>query len=189
MRSPDSLALILRAKGGDKAAWEELCGRYYPAWLKELHGRLGKDLRVLYATEDILQSAIADALRDIKGLRNEGAFFSWVSAISRRKVAEKRRRLGRSPGKATGEISEQAKENLSPEESLASQDDYIQVLDAMLVLFPDFPEQMGVLYFKYFEKLDVKGLQEVFNKRERRIYNLLRNAKDLLRSKLAEARE
>ncbi|MBN1421555.1 MAG: hypothetical protein JXP34_22470, partial [Planctomycetes bacterium] len=97
MASPESMALVVRAKSGDREAWSALCERYYPRWVRAVHGRMGREVRRLYDTPDIVQSAIAEALRDIGNLRSEGSFFSWVSAIIRRKIADKCRSLVPTP--------------------------------------------------------------------------------------------
>ena len=50
-------------------------------WLKKFHGELGARLRNHYDTEDLVQSAMTIAIRDVVKLRDEAAFFAWVSTI------------------------------------------------------------------------------------------------------------
>ena len=69
--------------------------RYYGAWLNKYHGDLGTAVRKLYDTQDLVQSAIGDAMRDVSKLRNEAAFFTWVTSIIRHKLANARRRVER----------------------------------------------------------------------------------------------
>ena len=69
------------------------CSRYHDHWLRKFHGNLGTTIRRLYDTEDLIQSAITDAMNDIGGLENEGAFYTWVTSIIRHKIAMRRRRL------------------------------------------------------------------------------------------------
>lgn len=184
MTSAESLALIRRARKGDREAWDALCKRYYPRWLNTFHGQLGRGLRELHDTPDLVQSAIADALRDIGDLRSEAAFYSWVSAIVRRKIAEKRRREAKAIPLRLDHVGEPGKTDSRLEGAAATDEEYIRLLDAIIVLFRDYPEAMAAVYLKYFEKLDIHGIMMVFGKSERGAYRLLETAFALLRSKL-----
>jgi DNA-directed RNA polymerase specialized sigma24 family protein len=82
-----TVSLVRRAKRGDRDAWTELVDRYYDLWLNQYHGHLGPRMRRVCDTEDLVHSALADALEDIGGLRNESAFFVWVTTIIRHKLA------------------------------------------------------------------------------------------------------
>ena len=82
-----TIALVRRAKKGDREAWGQLIDRYYDDWLSRYHGDLGTTLRRIYDTEDVVQSAVAEAFKEIAELRDETAFFVWVTAILRHKVA------------------------------------------------------------------------------------------------------
>ena len=99
MANADTLALVARAKEGDSKARNDLIARYYDRWLQRFHGELGTTLRTLHSTQDIVQSALLEAVRDIGTLRNEGAFFAWVTMIIKHKIAQKRKKL-RSKGRA-----------------------------------------------------------------------------------------
>ena len=79
--SPESIELIVRAKEGDRDAWKAICERYYPLWMRKFHGKLGNDLRNVQETQDLVQSAMADAMADVGKLRNDAAFFAWVCTI------------------------------------------------------------------------------------------------------------
>ncbi len=182
MATADSVETILRAKAGDRDAWEALCTRYYPQWVSYLHGKLGRDLRVHHSTQDIVDSALAEALRHIKDLRNEASFFSWVAAIIRRKLADKRRELNRS--RKFDESAREAWEESPAGDAFATMEEYSRVLDAILALFPLYPEHMAALYFKHFEGLKIRELEDVFGRGERAVYGVLDTARNLLRSRL-----
>ena len=81
---PESIELIVRAKEGDRDAWKAICERYYPLWMRKFHGKLGNDLRNVQETQDLVQSAMAEAMADVGKLRNDAAFFAWVCTIIRR---------------------------------------------------------------------------------------------------------
>jgi RNA polymerase sigma factor (sigma-70 family) len=186
MSSAETMLLVQQAKRGDKAAWEGLCARYYDDWLRLLHGKLGKLLRTLHDTEDILQSALADALRDIPNLRNEAAFFSWVSAIARRKIADKSRRLKKAAIPQKLEAGDGGEQSAWLEHALEREETYIRTLDAMLELLPRYPDHMGALYLRYFEGVGAETIGQLFQRSERAAYALIEGALKLLRSVLIE---
>ncbi|MBI4584540.1 MAG: hypothetical protein HY717_11030 [Planctomycetes bacterium] len=136
--------MISQAKAGDPAAWEAICKQYYPQWLKEFHGELGRGLRNLYETQDLVQSAISEALRDIGDLRNEAAFHSWVSAIIRRKIAEKRRHHNRLQQVPFEGVLEPGKSDSLLGDWPFGEEDYLRLLDVMLSLFPTYPEPIAL---------------------------------------------
>lgn len=65
MSPRETLLLVQRARGGDGEAWGELLERYYNRWLGRYHADLGSTIRKLYDTQDLVQSAVGDAMRDI----------------------------------------------------------------------------------------------------------------------------
>ena len=186
MASAESMVLVVRAKEGDREAWGALCERYYPQWLRAVHGRIGRDVRALCDTPDIVQSAIGDALRDIGDLRSEAAFFSWVSAIIRRKIADKCRTAPPMPPIPLDRVAEPGNDDSPPGGRILSDEAYIRLLDAIIALFPVYPVPMAALYLKHFEKLDLPELMRTFGKSERSTYRLVEIALGLLRSKLGD---
>ena len=76
MKSDQTLVLIGEAKRGDRDAWAKVLELYYDRWLRKYHGDLGSTVGRLYDTQDLVQSAVGDAIRDIPDLRSEAAFFS-----------------------------------------------------------------------------------------------------------------
>jgi len=183
MASEETLDLIKRARLGDRAAWNELCAKYYPDWLKGLHGKLGQDLRYICQTEDILLSAIGEALGGIKDLREDSAFFAWVTAIARNKLLAVRRTkrgtrvdLEESTALDTSEPSVRSR-MIEEEKSLA-------VLDAILGLFPRYPSEMSTLYLRYYEGLSIESLEKILGKSDRTVERRLEDALALLGIKL-----
>lgn len=184
MTSDESLLLIRKAVGGDREAWEDLVQRYLPRWLGKFHGRIGRDLHPLCDTEDLVHSAIGDALRDAKQLRSEGAFFGWVCAIARRKLAEQRRR-GRDRRRVPlTEVAPPADAGPTPAAVAGEVDDYRRLLDAVLTLYRHHPEPMAAIYFKYFERLKMDGVRMALGTSERTAYRLVDEGLRLLRAEL-----
>ena len=184
MTSPNTIVLIRRAKEGDREAWACLCERYYPEWCRRFHGKIGQGLRHLYETKDIINSALAVALKDIGDLRNEAAFFSWVSAIAQRKIAEKRRRENRKREVALEEQLEPGKKDSQIQTAFFRREDYLRLRDAMEGLFPKHPEPMAAVYLKYFLKADIPTLKSLFEMSDRSVYRLLEEGMKLLGGKL-----
>lgn len=184
MASPRTIAYIRRAKEGDREAWEALCREYYPQWLRAFHGQLGRRLRALHDTADLVQSAIADALRDIKSLRSEAAFYCWVSAIVRRKIADKRRQADGLDALPIEEVREPGEEDPRLEASAMTEEEYMRLLDAILVLFQAHPEPMAAVYLRYFERLDTAALTKIMGRSERSTFRLLETGRALLRARL-----
>ena len=184
MTSPESVALIRRAKAGDREAWEALCRRYYPKWLDQFHGKLRPELRRLYDTQDLVQSAVREAVRDIQGLRKEGAFYAWVCAIIRHKIGEKAKHDGKYPMISLDAVEELSGSEARSELRMATEEEYLQSLDVILMLFPDYQEEMGAFYLRHFEDLDAPAISAVLGASERQVYRWIESGRMLLRSKL-----
>lgn len=73
--APDelSLELVRRVQAGDSTAWEDLYRRYHDALLFAIRSRLGRGLRGWLQSEDILQSVVKDALRDLERFEPRGS--------------------------------------------------------------------------------------------------------------------
>lgn len=184
MATSESIALALRAKGGDREAWEALCRRYYPEWLRKYHGRLGNALRKVRDTQDLVQSAVAEALEHVGGLRNEAAFFAWVSAIIRRKIADCARDAARREVVSVDEIAETAAWTPDLGVELENAEEYIRVCDCVLELFEPYAEHMAMFSLRYFEGRTIGELMEIFGASERTVHRRLENAVLLLKSKI-----
>jgi RNA polymerase sigma factor (sigma-70 family) len=180
----DEIGLIRRAKEGDREAWARLCAHYYPRWVRGLHGDLGETLRRLQDTQDVVHSALASALEGLGELRNDGAFYAWVTAIIRRKVAQTRRRVRRAREVPIEDAGGGVPDPRGPAETPFGEDEHDRLLDAILALFETHPESMAAIYLKYFEKMDIPHLTEALGKSERTVQRLLVTGKELLRLRL-----
>ena len=105
-----------------------------------------------------------------------------MSAIARRKIAEKRRSLVRLDAAPIELVGEQGEEDPHAERMLA-EEEYVRVLDDMLALFPGDPEPMAAIYLRYFGRRDILGIAETFQKSESTIHRLLRHGLELLRGR------
>ena len=185
MSSPESILLIHKAVHGDRKAWDTLCGKYYPLWWRRFHGEVGRDLRNICDTYDIIQSALGDAFRDAGALRNEGAFFAWTCAIMRRKIVDKRRKKGKAKATPLEAAPEPGKSPPSTEFAVVTEADYERLLDAIIDLYPGNQEEMAAIYLKYFERFKIEALQEALGASERTVHRILDRGLELLRGKIA----
>ena len=182
--SPESLELIVRAKQGDREAWTAICERYYPLWMRKFHGKLGDDLRNVQETQDLVQSAMAEAIADVGKLRNDAAFFAWVCTIIRHKLYAKRRKKGPADVVPLGEVAEPGKQDSCLEGDLSVEEDYFQLLDSVQTLFQTHPDEMTAMYLRYFEHFPITELVDSLEVSERSVHRLLAAAKGLLKAHL-----
>jgi len=182
--SPESIELIVRAKEGDREAWKAICERYYPLWMRKFHGKLGNDLRNVQETQDLVQSAMAEAMADVGKLRNDAAFFAWVCTIIRHKLYAKRRKKGPADVVALEDVAEPGKQDSCLEGDLSVEEDYFQLLDSVQALFQTHPDEMAAMYLRYFEHFSIQELVDSLEISERSIHRLLSAAKELLKARL-----
>lgn len=83
-----SVELARRIQGGDATAWEALYRRYHDALLFSVRARLGPRLRARLESEDVLQSVLEDALRDLARFepRGPGSLRHWLHACVLNKI-------------------------------------------------------------------------------------------------------
>ncbi len=188
MAGANTIELVKRAKSGDRGARDDLLARYYERWVDRFHGELGTTLRAVDSTHDLVQSALVDAMRDIGGLRNEGAFFAWVTMIIKRKIAQKRRRVRSRPRRGGGalELDERQDPAARPPESvLGPIEDYDRVTEVMLRLFPDYPRPMAAVALRYLWGKRIEDVMDQLGGVSRRSAWLwIRQGLDLLRDRL-----
>ena len=94
-----SFALLLRAKGGDPQAREELFSRYLPRVRRWAHGRLPAHSRSLLNTDDLAQEVLCRAIVSLEKFdpRHEGAFQGFLRQIILNRVRDEVRSAGRRP--------------------------------------------------------------------------------------------
>ena len=88
---PDPAAseeLVRRAQHGDRAAFDDLLRRSQPQLVRLVRSRLGPMLRQFEDSEDVVQSALAEAVRGLPDFdyRGAGSFLRWLSTIVEYKI-------------------------------------------------------------------------------------------------------
>ena len=185
VNSPESLALIRRAKVGDREALEALYRRYYPNWLKRWRGKLGAGLRNFEDTEGLVHSALKDAVRDIEDLRDDQAFFAWVDKIIQRKIASKRRRNDRLPLIPLDEVPEPGRKD-PLDLPLVTKEEYLRLRKAIDGLARHYSQQMAAVELRYFKKLDITSIAKSLNTSKRSAERFLHDGLALLRKTLGD---
>ena len=94
-----SFALVLRARGGDEAARNELCARYLPRLRRWAHGRLPVWARDHLDTEDIVQDALMQSVRRLDHFtpQHDHAFCAYVCEALRNRLRDAVRRATSRP--------------------------------------------------------------------------------------------
>jgi RNA polymerase sigma-70 factor (ECF subfamily) len=94
-----TLALLQRARHGDREALDILFGRLLPSLRRWAHGRLQRGARDLLDTADLVQQAMVCALRHIDHFepRRRDALRAYLQQAIRNRVKDELRRSGRRP--------------------------------------------------------------------------------------------
>ena len=97
--STTTLALLRRARDGDRDALDGLFARLLPSLRRWAHGRLPGGVRDLSDTADLVQHAIVGALRHLDRFepRRRDALRAYLRQAIRNRVSDELRRHGRRP--------------------------------------------------------------------------------------------
>jgi len=181
---PELEELARRARKGDRKALAELCARIAERLRRDLHGKIGRDLRRLHDTMDIVQSTMGEFLKGLDGIRSEAAILAWARAIARHKLASKRRRAERIDVVPLEEILDVDGKGTRIESRVSRREQGDRLLEAVVKLFPLYPVPMSILYYRYFEKKDIPALMKHLDMAERSVHRHLQASLQLLRSAL-----
>ena len=94
-----TLALLTRAREGDRAALEQLAGRYQAALLRFAHGRVPSAARGLVDTVDIVQQAMVRTLGRIDRIDTSlpGSLLAYLRRAVTNQIRDEIRRARRRP--------------------------------------------------------------------------------------------
>jgi len=92
-----SFDLLLRARGGDSDALNDLCTKYLPRLMRWAHGRLPPWARGALDTHDVVQDTLAQVLQRLPAFepRHEGAFQAYLRQALLNRVRDEIRRATR----------------------------------------------------------------------------------------------
>lgn len=80
--------LVIAARGGDRAAFKQLAGRYYPRIYRMLCGMTHSDDAAL----DLTQETFARALQALPGFNLSSSFYTWLYRIATNAALDRARR-------------------------------------------------------------------------------------------------
>jgi len=88
MDEPTLEELVKRAQQGDREAADAIARRYMPHLRPIVRRQIGGHLRARVDTNDMVQTAIHQVVRDLDGLDYQGekAFEGWLAQVAARKV-------------------------------------------------------------------------------------------------------
>src|SRR6266850_2456332 len=96
-----SVELLTRAQSGDDAALNSLLARYLPRLRRWASGRLPAGMRTMLDTNDLVQDAVINALRNLDTLeiRTEGTLQAYLRRAVNNRIIDLYRRAGRRPAR------------------------------------------------------------------------------------------
>lgn len=180
-RSQDR-ALVRRLQAGDEAAFDELFADQVPRLFRIVLARLGHDGD---QAEDLVQAALAKALRKLNTYRGEAALLTWLTTFCRHEISAHYERAARRPeGPAR---VEEAPEIAAALELLEDDDPERgalrrEVRSLVQATLDRLPERYGaVLAWKYLEELPVKEIAARLEMTPVSVQSLLQRARAAFR--------
>jgi RNA polymerase sigma-70 factor (ECF subfamily) len=178
--SETDTALVLRARDGDRAAFEELVRRTSRLVLARLLLDTGRGDRA----EDLLQETYLLAFRSLRALANPAGFRPWLLAIAHNVLIDDARRQARQKRAAPAAdtpVSAIVARGPSPEESAALEETRRRVLAVLRSL----PEEYRLpLTLRYLTGADYETMSEQLGLTNGSLRGLLHRGLKMLRDRL-----
>jgi len=169
---------VQAARAGDTAAWDALLRRFQ----LPLYVYAFELVRNEQDALDIVQETFLNAIRHLRGLRDDGRFGSWLFSIAHQKVIQHWRRARRADclfaEPLAGEVAEVADPAGSPLESLIHQEQEQQFLSALAQLPP---AQRTVLLLHFVEDFSLEDIANITGTPQGTVKSRLHYAKQALR--------
>ena len=184
--SESTASLLMRARGGDAPAREQLTGRYLAILTRWAHGRVPRAARDLVDTADLVQSALVRALNHLDHFepRGEGAFLAYLRQILLNKIRDQARRARRRPEHVELDESIDAPDNRSPLEEAIGRE-HLRAYEAALERLGDSQREAVILRIelglRYREIAEAVGAPTANSARAlvgRALVNLARSMRD-----------
>jgi RNA polymerase sigma-70 factor (ECF subfamily) len=151
------LQLIHRIVRGEENALADFYRDYAPPLYAFIYNRLGGERA---DAEDIWQETLLAALRAFPSYRGDSRLFTWLCAIARHKIADHRRKHGRSSDEVacSGEWDEESLENATlPVEDARSGEVRSRVIETLQTLPDDYRTALIARY------VDERSVTEIAN--------------------------
>lgn len=180
------VALMLRAQGGDLAAFEQLVLDYQGAAFSMLRRILGPH----GAVEDLAQEAFLRVWRGRERFRPEGRFTTYLYRIVYNLALNRIRDQGRKPLRPLPEGLDGAPLDLpaEPPEGLLLAGDRMVWAERIGQALQALPEnQRAALVFQHYDGLDLAEIGQILGVSPQAVKSLLHRARERLRELLAAA--
>jgi RNA polymerase sigma-70 factor (ECF subfamily) len=147
--------LLAQARGGDRAALEQLLGRLRPYLHLLVRPRLGPDLAARLDSSDLVQESLLNVAQGFAGFQGADVpqFLAWVGQIVARVVASSGRHHGagkrdrRREDHGQQAINQAAAGGTSPEERVARDEQAARLAAALQRLPPAYRDVIGARFF------------------------------------------
>lgn len=170
-----------RLLSGDEEAFDYFVDEYYPRVYRFALSRLrgSPDL-----VDDVVQTTFHDAISGLSKYRGEASLFTWLCSITRYKIYEALRNLG----KETVELEEENRDVRAALESLSTDSGAESILEArelasmLRIALDGLPlHYESALRWKYIDDLPVKEIAERMNVSPKAAESLLTRARTAFR--------
>ena len=175
------IALVRRARGGDRAAFEELVRRTSRLVFARLYLETGDAHRA----EDLLQDTLFTAFRSLSNLTDPGGFRSWLLTIAQNVVIDAARRDARQkrsgPHADPAALGKVAAAGLLPDQRLEQK----EMRERVLAVLRSLPEEYRLpLTLRYIGGADYETIQTQLGLTNGSLRGLLHRGLKLLRDRL-----
>ena len=178
--SEDDRQLVARMRAGEQSAFE----RFFGAYARRLAAFVARRSTLDPAgVEDMVQSTLIKAVRNLENFRGDAALFTWLCTICRHELASQRRKSARQPIHESIDVEGLARdvfvETRAPEESephreleiVAHQNEVARTLNSL-------PERYAlVLEWKYGDGFSVEEIAGMLGLSATAVQSLLARAR------------
>ncbi len=185
MVEDNTQALLTRAGGGDRTAFEELADRYRPRLEALIRLRLGADLGAKVEVDDISQETLLRAFTSMDTLRadNDRSFFAWLAGIAHNVVLTLARHHTRRP--VVPYDDDQTADDPSPSRGAQRSERFDRLQKALDSLTPDHRE---VILLARIEGLPTEDVAKRMGRSQSAVGQLLWRALKKLRERFGDTR-
>ena len=147
------VALVKRARGGDRAAFEELVRRTS----RLIYSRLYVETGDRHLAEDLAQETYLRAFRSLGRLTDPAEFRSWLMTIAQNAAIDSHRRSARRKRKSPPRVSQEILDNLPAPE--IDEEHESETRDKVRAILQSLPEEYRLpLILRYIDGADYEAI-------------------------------
>ena len=134
-----TIEILERARDGDQEAWASIHERYRSTLIRAVHGRIPRDMRARFGTEDVVQSTLIAAAKGLKSYRclGKGSLQAWLFTSVRNRLVHRIRKDRSDLRDARRDVDVAMLANredlrlMGPGEALLAAERHLQILEAI----------------------------------------------------------